>query len=699
MESTILNTQAGVPVIVLTRKQDHVEAINRSLRDARHVAHCSWLSDASELADAVVQVAPELMICFADEFTGGVTTIAATRDHAAPGLPLICIRRKVDESVITCDLDAGAQDTLSLAHVKRLQAVASRELRAYRLEQALNNTRRSANRYRQQLQTLMEGSGDAIATVQEGIVVEANPAWLELFGYADEDAVVGQPLMDLFDTASHTSLKGALVAAMQGRWEAHALRAQAFTSDGSSLTVELRLETVSFDGETAVQLTVPPARRVADNRGNLVAEMATKDPVTGLYHRRPLLEALGQRLAQTSRGGVRALIWVRPDKLLELRRELGPLATETLLDIVAGAIAKRVGPSDLAGRITGNAFVVLLERGTLRDCQTWTETLLSAIASEVFEIDEQSLSLTCSAGLALAGQQVNTLDSLLDMAEQCCREARTQGNCLRIPEAVADDTRAMEHEQLWRRRIKAALIDNRFKLVHQPIVSLKDTEQGLCDVLVRMIDETGEEILPGEFLPAAQRHGLMKNIDRWVIAAAIEFATSRRASRVFIRLSGDSLLDDSLPKWLQHQLRDAGLPPQRLCFQLTEELCHQHLKQARTLADALQKIGCEFAVDHFGTGRDPVQVLRHLPMHYVKIDGALMQGLAGNDVLEQRVSALVSAARNHKVLTIAERVEDANTMAVLFQLGVSYMQGYYVQEPEVVLEHKSPAPDDDRGHQ
>lgn len=690
MESTILNSQAGVPVIVLTRKQDHVEAINRSLRDARHAAHCSWLSDASELADAVVQIAPELMIYFADEFPGGVATIAATRDHAAPGLPLVCVRRSVDESVIARDLDAGAQDTLSLAHARRLQAVASRELRAYRLERALNNTQRSASRYRQQLQAFMEGSADAIATVQEGIVVEANPAWLELFGYADEDAVVGQPFMDLFDTASHTALKGALVAAMQGRWEDHALRAQACTSDGSALTVELQLETVSFDGETAVQLTVPRERRVEDNPDSLVAEMVEKDPVTGLYHRRHLLEALGQRLAQTSRGGVRALVWVRPDKLLELRSGLGPLATETLLDIVAGAIAKMVGPSDLAGRMTGNAFAVFLERGTLRDCQAWTETLLSTIAGEVFEIGEQSLSLTCSAGLALAGRQVNTMDSLLDVAERCCREARARGNCLRIPEAVADDTRAMEQDRLWTRRIKAALIDNRFKLVHQPIVSLQDTHQGLYDLLVRMIDETGEEVLPGEFIPAAQRHKLMKNIDRWVIAAAIDFAISRKASRVFIRLSADSVLDDTLPKWLQHQLRNAGAPPQRLCFQLTEELCHQYLKQAKALADALRKIGCQFAVDHFGTGRDPLQVLHHLPMHYVKIDGALMQGLAGNDALQQKVSALVSAARDHKVLTIAERVEDANTMAVLFQLGVSYMQGHYVQEPEVVLEDDAP---------
>ncbi len=686
MESNVLNSQVGVPVIVLTRKQDHVEAINRGLRDARHPAHCSWLSDPSELADALVQIAPELMLYFADEFPGGVAAIATTRDHATPGLPLVCVRRSVDESAIARDLAAGAQDTLSLAHTRRLQAVASRELRAYRLERALNTTQRSASRYRQQLQAFMEGSADAIATVQEGIVVEVNPAWLELFGYAEEEALVGQPLMDLFESGSHTALKGALVAAMQGKWEDQSLRAQAATSDGSALTLELQLEAASFDGDAAVQLTVPRAHRDDDNPGTLVAEMVQKDAVTGLYHRRALLEAMGTRLEQPSRGGVRVLVWLRPDKLLELRIGLGPLATETLLDRLACLLAAALGPSDLAGRITGNGLAVLLERGTLRDCQAWTENLLQSIAGEVFEIGEQSLSLTCSAGLALAGRQTATLDSLLDVAERCCREARARGNCLRVPEAVADDTRAMEQDQLWVRRIKAALLENRFRLVHQPIVSLQDSHQGLYDLLVRMVDEAGEEILPGEFLPAAQRHKLMKNIDRWVIGAAVTFALSRKPSRIFIRLSADSVLDDTLPKWLQHQLRTAGAPPQRLCFQLTEELCHQYLKQAKRVAEALRKIGCQFAVDHFGIGRDPLQVLHHLPMHYVKIDGSLMQGLAGNDALQQQVRTLVAAARDHKVLTIAERVEDANTMAVLFQIGVSYMQGHYVQEPEVVLE-------------
>jgi len=687
MENAALNSQVGIPVIVLSRKQDHVEAINKILRDARHPVHCSWLSDLNDLPDALMQLAPEMVVYFADEFSGDVAGVIASRNHGAPGVPLLSVRRQVDEQVIAQDLSAGAQDVVSLVHERRLQSVVARELRTYRLERAFKDTQVSATQYRKQVQALMDGSADAIAVAQEGIVVSVNPAWLELFGFDDEDALVGQPLMDLFETESHTILKGALVAVMQGKWEDQAVRVDAEVSDGSSLPLDLQLEVTRFDGEPAVQICVPRERADQGNPEAAVSEMLHKDAATGLYHRRPLLEAIEKRLGEQVKGGVRALAWIRPDKLLDLRNELGPLTTEALLDVLARLVTTQLGASDLAGRVTGNAFAILLERGTMGDCEAWTNNLLRTIATEVFELGERSLSLTCSAGLSKSGRQAETLDLLLDQAERCCREVRSAGgNALRMPEAVTDDTRAMEQDQVWVRRIKAALMENRFRLVHQPIASLHDSHQGLYDMLVRMIGEDGSEILPGEFMPAAQRNRLMKNIDRWVIGSSMAFAINRKPSRVFVRLSADTLQDPTLPAWLQNQLRNSGAQPQRLCFQLTEEVCHHHLKESKAMAGALRRLGFQFAVEHFGTGRDPMQVLRHIPMNYVKIDGSLMQGLARNEVLQQKVRELVTAARDHKVLTIAERVEDANTMAVLFQLGVSYMQGHYVQEPEVVLE-------------
>ena len=234
-------------------------------------------------------------------------------------------------------------------------------------------------------------------------------------------------------------------------------------------------------------------------------------------------------------------------------------------------------------------------------------------------------------------------------------------------------------------RIKNALMENRFRLIHLPVANLSGESGSYYDTLLRMVDEQGNELLPTDFLPAAERNNLLKTIDRWVLNASLGFARERELDGLFVRLSKESVRDEQLSAWLAQQLAAADISPDTLCVQVSEEDATQHLKQTKTLIGQLQKQGIRFAIQHFGIGRDPIQLLSHLPMDFLKIDGSLMQGLASNQGLQDKVKGYVNTARAKNITTIAERVEDANTMAVLFQLGVAYMQGQYVHEPEVVL--------------
>jgi EAL domain-containing protein (putative c-di-GMP-specific phosphodiesterase class I) len=206
----------------------------------------------------------------------------------------------------------------------------------------------------------------------------------------------------------------------------------------------------------------------------------------------------------------------------------------------------------------------------------------------------------------------------------------------------------------------------------------------MFDLVVRMLDETGQEVLPSEFLAAAERIDLMKNIDRWVVGAAMSFCASRKPYRVFVRLSRDSMRDETLGSWLQQQLQASGIEPGKVVVELSEELATRNIKEARALQGLLKSLGIELAIEHFGSNGDPAALLSRLPLNYVKIDGTLMQGLANDRPLQERVKVLVDLAREHGISTIAERVEDANTMAVLWQLGVEFIQGYFVNNPEQV---------------
>src|ERR1700749_2428746 len=243
-------------MIVMTRSQDHVEAINSTLRKAGHPVHCTWLPDARDLGDALTQIHPEMLIAFIDELGVDLASIMKVKQTSAPGMPVLIVRESVDEAIIADAMRLGCQDVVTLANRNRLQAVATRELRAHRLERALSTTLSSAREYREQLQNFLEGSADAITHVQEGIIVDANKAWLELFGYSENDALTGTPALDLFEQETHPALKGALVACLQGEWSGHSLKVQALLSDGSTLALELILTKADYDNEPAVRIAI-----------------------------------------------------------------------------------------------------------------------------------------------------------------------------------------------------------------------------------------------------------------------------------------------------------------------------------------------------------------------------------------------------------------------------------------------------------
>jgi multidomain signaling protein FimX len=614
-----------------------------------------------------------------------LAAIGKIKQQTAPEMPVLAVREKVDEAVIAEAMRLGAQDAVTLENRNRLQAVASRELRAHRLERALSTTLSSAREYREQLQKFLEGSADAITHVQEGIIVDANKAWLELFGYSGEDELTGTPLMDLFEPETHPALKGALVAALQGKWTDHGLKVQALLSDGSSLPLILTLAKADHEGDPAVRISIPADNKTDHDIEMQLSEAIKTDASTGFLQQRHLIVAIEERCATGVKGGVRQFAYVKPDRFAEIQASIGVLASEEFMGQLAEGLGKHLATNDLCGRFGGNGFLVLLERGTARDVETWAENVVKRISDHGFSFAEKNLSVTVTVGLGLLPPTNPDVGAAITDAVNATRRGRELGgNQMYAVDKSDTDTRVQAYDKIWVKHIKSALMENRFRLVQQPIASLLGEDKGMFDVLVRMLDEQGGEVLPAEFIAAAERNDLMKNIDRWVIGASMSFAANRKASCIFVRVSKDTILDKSLITWLDTQLRSLKIEPKRLCVQVTEELATQYVRQTTELSDGLRKLGFRFALEHFGTGRDPLKLLQTIGMNFIKVDGSLMQGLSTNQLQQQRVKGLVEAAKRKSVETVAERVEDANTMAVLWQLGIEFIQGYFVNAPEDV---------------
>ncbi|HEY1724645.1 MAG TPA: EAL domain-containing protein [Steroidobacteraceae bacterium] len=680
-----MSDPTAVPLIVHSATRDAVEAVNGLLRKAGVAAHCTWIPAAQDIPDALAQLNPELLICC---LNGGqeLQQLATMRDEVSHTVPLIAIREQADERMIAEDMAQGARDTVSLQQPGRMQAVITRELRAFRMERTLNMTLRSAQDYRSQLEVVLQRSNDAIAHIQEGILVDANTAWLELFGFVESTGLVGQPVMDFFEASTHAPLKAALAACLQGRWSNHTLKAGAILGDGSVVPLELALALGEFEGEPGVRLIVAAQKRDDQQLAQELESAVRSDQGTGLLMRRHLLAALQERVQQPVAGGVRYLACLRPDKFGVLERDLGVLNSEQLLIAIANIVRGLLSPNDIAGHFGGTSLMLLLERGNQRDVEAWCENLIERVAKQTFQIGAQSLHATCTIGLAtVALTKPDVNQSAMDALDAMRRGRERGGNRMISVDRADNDTRVQAYDQVWVKHIKSALMENRFRLVQQPIASLGGGEQKIFDVAIRMLDVQRKEVLPSEFLPAAARNDLMKNIDRWVIGASLSFVAKTKPDLLFVRVSRDSAIDASLPQWLETQLKSTLAEPQRLCLQITEEVASRHLQQTTQLVAALRARGLRFALEHYGTGAQSQSLIGSLPMDFVKIDGSLMQGLAGSPELQKRVRAIAEAAGKHNIQTVAERIEDANTMAVVWQLGVQYIQGYFVHAPEEVV--------------
>jgi EAL domain-containing protein (putative c-di-GMP-specific phosphodiesterase class I) len=233
-------------------------------------------------------------------------------------------------------------------------------------------------------------------------------------------------------------------------------------------------------------------------------------------------------------------------------------------------------------------------------------------------------------------------------------------------------------------QIRRALAEDRFVLHWQPIVELASGVATQYELLLRMLGEDGSLIAPGEFIEVAERFGLIGEIDRWVVRRAIGLLAELPGVRLEVNISGGSVGDHSIPELVEREITALGVDPGRLVFEITETSAIADMEQARAFAERLTRLGCRFALDDFGAGFSSFHYLKYLPLDYLKIDGDFIRGLAHSPTDQLVVKAMVDIARGMGMKTIAEFVEDAETVAMLRRLGVDYSQGYHHGRPEPV---------------
>ena len=267
-------------------------------------------------------------------------------------------------------------------------------------------------------------------------------------------------------------------------------------------------------------------------------------------------------------------------------------------------------------------------------------------------------------------------------------EAEAAGtNQIKIYVPQKGELTRQEVDSMFREQLTEALKDDRFLLYYQPIISLHGDTDERYEVFIRMIDEdTGDMVMPQDFLPAAERIGMSIAIDRWVLYRVIQDLITRaqdgKPTRFFIKLSAASIKDETLAEWIGYQIKDKGLPENALVFEIKESVAVTNLKKTKDLAIQLKKLKCGCVLDDFGSGSNPFQLLEHIDVDYVRLDKAFIEDLADNPQHQEIIRKLAEQAADIGKFTIAQFVKDANSLSLLWGMGVNFIQGYFLQAPQ-----------------
>ena len=428
-----------------------------------------------------------------------------------------------------------------------------------------------------------------------------------------------------------------------------------------------------------------------------LAYQAEHDSLTGLFNRHYFQQELERTVARVGRSGADcALFYIDLDQFKYINDTLGHAAGDQLLIEISLLVSSHVREGDLLARFGGDEFTLLIYNVRTQDIAKVAENFRLLFENYKFFYDNKSFNVTSSIGAAAIDASATSADEVLSHADLACNMAKAQGrNRVHLYNPEDRDKAGMAEDMGWAARVREMLEHDRFQLVYQPIMAVASGEVQDYEVLVRMVCADGEVILPGGFMPAAERFGLIHNVDRWIVQRAIHQLAHLREQgsqvRFSINLSGKAFEDGILLPTIQRLLKETGLDPALLTFEITETAAIANLGAATRFIAALKDIGCQFALDDFGSGFSSFTYLKHLPVDKLKIDGSFVQGMAQASVDQAMVQSMNQVAHALGKVTIAEYVESAETLQLLKEYGVDFAQGNFIGRPREALINLAPS--------
>ncbi len=573
-----------------------------------------------------------------------------------------------------------------------LQDVTEREEATARLrqsEQQQRDLRDVAQREQSRMAALLSGMNIGILFEdRKGNVEYVNPAFRRMWAISDELELVGEATRSVLEHSTHQF-------ARPDHASKHVLQVL------DTQEISERFEVDLYDGRVLTQLSYP----VNDTEGRLIGRLwiyedvtherqtaqqlvylAEHDPLTGLYNRHRFQEHLERTIKASQRMHARfALMYFDLDDFKHINDNFGHRAGDTVLVRTAGEVASLVRGGDLFARLGGDEFAILTELTDSDDPARLAERVVHAVSAIPLRFRGSNFRLTVSVGIAIFPDHGSDAESLVAHADTAMYQAKQHGkNTWALYDASADRAEANLERLSWTTRIAAALDEDLFELHFQGIYRTADGGLSHLEALVRMRDpaDNSRILMPGQFIPIAEKSGQILDIDRWVLRQSVEtLADHQRLSGLAVNLSGRSFDDPGMARYIERLLAEHGVDPGRLIIELTETAAVSEMQDAQRFIEQLQQAGCTVCLDDFGSGFSTFAYLKYLAVQILKIDGMFIRDLPNNRDNQAFVKAMIDVAAGLRKRTIAEFVEDGATLALLREMGVDLAQGYHLDRP------------------
>ena len=680
-------------LLILNDSFEEAERLISMLNNAGRPVRAQHVDSSEALSKLLQEKSWDLMI--GHDHTHNISPSDAVKliKKLNKDVPLILLSESTENQAVVEGLKLGATDVVTLDQDQHLLLVIQREL-ANRYER---DTRRQAERRFREIsrrnQQLLDNSRDAIAFVQDGMFLYANDSFSELLDYESRDDLECMPVIDVIHDSEHEKIKNFLKNYMlkAEEDESGSLEILALSEDGQEKSVNIEVRKSQYDEEACIQFIVRAKTNIdSEELEARIEEIKNQDVATGLFNKNYLVEKLEKAVDNAINANKSsALLHIGIDNFLEsVQQKLGVTSTDIALGSIAAHTNTLIPKSDLLCRYGEESFVLLIEGIAVNQAMRRAEDLCRKLRDYIVDIDGATLQFNYHIGIALVTDTTTSanlpIEHSIKALELAREEAKENPQLLaKIYETEEDKKEASKKDIA--KMVQNAIDDGKFKLLFQPILSLRGSNKEHYEALLRMVDENGDEISPNEFLTAAAKIAATTKLDRWVILESIKVLSEHRSqghnTRLLVNLSRESMLDATLAPWLGVAFKAANLPTEAIIFQLNEIDINDHLNVASTFTKDITDLGCECSINRFGCALNPFNALKNINANYVKIDGSFTEELQKNLEESDGLKDLVSNLHKMDKITIVPFVENASVLSKLWQSGVHYIQGFYLQEP------------------